>query len=675
MSSAFDSINKVAMAASASMLALVAVTGGVGLYEQSKLTDALHNAERTAELLRSHLTADMMHDAVRSDVLAALTARDPASGITMAEVRADFAEHMAEFRAMIAEEAQLTQTDAERAAVAGVAEPLNAYITAAERVINESERNPQAALALLPDFFAQFRALEGAMEEVTNVISASAEEAKAKAEGDSALAFWLMVATLIFAAGAVGALALGARRYLVNPLLSLTSQMDLLAKGDNSIDPPEAGRSDEIGAMARALLTFRQAARDRIEAERRHEESRIAAAAAQKEAEIRAQREAEDLVVGSFGEGLAKLADGDLKYRLNRQLPQAYLKLQDDFNDALSKLEETMQIIASNTDGIRSGTGEISAASDGLSRRTEQQAATLEETAAALDEITATVGKTAEGARQANATVQLAREHADKSGEIVRDAVNAMEAIEGSSRQISQIIGVIDEIAFQTNLLALNAGVEAARAGEAGRGFAVVASEVRALAQRSAEAAKEIKALISTSSQQVGAGVKLVGQAGQALSEIASGVAEINALMADITASAQEQATALTQVNSAVNQMDQTTQQNAAMVEESTAASHALAHEAEQLTQLVARFEVSRSASAIAAPRTSARAASNVATRPASAPRGTPRPVGAETPAPKRANPVLQQQERLAEFATAKPARRVAVSSSAPTKVESWEEF
>ena len=596
MSSAFDSINKVAMAASASMLALVAVTGGVGLYEQSKLTDALHNAERTAELLRSHLTADMMHDAVRSDVLAALTARDPASGITMAEVRADFAEHMAEFRAMIAEEAQLTQTDAERAAVAGVAEPLNAYITAAERVINESERNPQAALALLPDFFAQFRALEGAMEEVTNVISASAEEAQAKAEGDSALAFWLMVATLIFAAGAVGALALGARRYLVNPLLSLTSQMDLLAKGDNSIDPPEAGRSDEIGAMARALLTFRQAARDRIEAERRHEESRIAAAAAQKEAEIRAQREAEDLVVGSFGEGLAKLADGDLKYRLNRQLPQAYLKLQDDFNDALSKLEETMQIIASNTDGIRSGPGEISAASDGLSRRTEQQAATLEETAAALDEITATVGKTAEGARQANATVQLAREHADKSGEIVRDAVNAMEAIEGSSRQISQIIGVIDEIAFQTNLLALNAGVEAARAGEAGRGFAVVASEVRALAQRSAEAAKEIKALISASVERVHMGTQQVDQAGATMAEVVSAVNRMTDIMGSISAASEQQSSGVRQVGEAVNQMDRTTQQNASLVEQSAAAAESLRRQARELVEAVAVFRVAKTA-------------------------------------------------------------------------------
>ncbi len=688
MSGMFSSLNRVAMAASASMLALVAVTGGAGIWAQQELTHALEDSDRAANLLRSHLTADMMHDAMRSDVLAALTARDPTAGIAINEVRADFAEHMAEFRAMIAAETELAQTEAERAAVAGVAEPLNAYIAAAERVINEAETNPQLALSSLPGFFEQFRALEGAMEQVTEVITASAAETKQRAESGSALAFWLMVSTLLFATGAVAALAFGARRYLVNPLLNLTTQMDRLAKGDNSIDPPEAVRGDEIGAMGRALLSFRQAALDRIEAERRHEEARIAAAKSQKEAEARAQREAEALVVGSFGEGLSKLAAGDLTYRLNGQLPEAYVALQNDFNDAISKLEEAMIVIASNAEGMRSGTSEISAASDGLSRRTEQQAATLEETAAALDEITATVGKTAEGARQANATVQHAREHADKSGEIVRSAVGAMEAIEGSSKQITQIIGVIDEIAFQTNLLALNAGVEAARAGEAGRGFAVVASEVRALAQRSAEAAKEIKALISTSSQQVEAGVQLVGQAGQALSEIAAGVAEINALMAEITSSAQEQATALTQVNSAINQMDQTTQQNAAMVEESTAASHALAHEAQQLAQLVARFDVSRSATQVvsapkpaarpaapARPTPPARAAAPPATVQAAPPkRANPAPVTADTPAPKRANPVLQQQERLAAFAAAKPTRRVSMSPPA-TKVESWEEF
>ena len=302
------------------------------------------------------------------------------------------------------------------------------------------------------------------------------------------------------------------------------------------------------------------------------------------------------LVANSIGAGLAKLADMDLTYRMTSDIPEAYCKLQIDFNAALEQLEKTVQGLKGSTQGINSGTQEISNASDDLSRRTEQQASSLEETAAALDQITATVRKTAEGAAQARGVVSTAKTDAERSGEVVRKAIEAMSGIEKSSQQISQIIGVIDEIAFQTNLLALNAGVEAARAGDAGRGFAVVASEVRALAQRSAEAAKEIKSLISASTAQVGQGVSLVAETGKALERIVAQVSEITAAVTDIAASAQEQATGLQQINTAINQMDQVTQQNAAMAEEATAASRSLAQESEQLTSLIIQFQVSQSA-------------------------------------------------------------------------------
>ena len=266
----------------------------------------------------------------------------------------------------------------------------------------------------------------------------------------------------------------------------------------------------------------------------------------------------------------------------------------------MDQLQDTMRVISGNTEGIKSASGEISQAADNLSKRTEQQAASLEETAAALDEITATVRKTAEGATHARTMVSTAKSDAERSGEVVHSAVEAMTAIEKSAGEITNIIGVIDEIAFQTNLLALNAGIEAARAGEAGRGFAVVASEVRALAQRSANAAKEIKALISTSSAQVGTGVKLVGETGKALDRIAAQVSEINGIVAEIAASAAEQSTGLAEVNTAINQMDQVTQQNAAMVEQSTAASRSLAQEAEGLATLIGRFRTSEAAGAVA---------------------------------------------------------------------------
>ena len=296
------------------------------------------------------------------------------------------------------------------------------------------------------------------------------------------------------------------------------------------------------------------------------------------------------ILAGSIGVGLERLAEGDLQFRLNAALPPHYEKLRADFNAAVAQLQDTISVIGRNTHAIRAGAGEIASAADDLSHRTEQQAASLEQTAAALDQITATVRKTADGADHAREVVGQAKADAERGGVVVREAVLAMGEIESSSHKVSQIIGVIDEIAFQTNLLALNAGVEAARAGDAGRGFAVVAQEVRALAQRSAEAAKEIKALISASTAQVNSGVKLVGETGESLERIVAQVADINGVVAEIAASAKEQATGLAEVNGAVNQMDQTTQQNAAMVEQSTAASHSLAQEAEELAQLLRRF-------------------------------------------------------------------------------------
>jgi len=386
----------------------------------------------------------------------------------------------------------------------------------------------------------------------------------------------------------------GVRSWITNPLAELGRTMERLARGDLQAMITGGDRRDEVGSMAKTVQVFKDAGLEKVRIEAEAERVRAAADAertANEAAQAAAARELA-LVVEQLGGGLTKLSSGDLTYRLTQTFAQDYTKLQEDFNAAVAKLQDTMTVINGNTAGITAGAGEITQASDNLAKRTEQQAASLEETAAALDQITATVRKTAEGANHANAVVAEAKADAERSGDVVEKAVAAMSQIENSSKAISQIIGVIDEIAFQTNLLALNAGVEAARAGDAGRGFAVVASEVRALAQRSAEAAKEIKALISTSSTQVAAGVNLVGEAGKALQRIAAQITDINGVVSEIAASAQEQATGLAQVNTAVNQMDQVTQQNAAMVEESTAASHSLALEAETLSNLIGQFQV-----------------------------------------------------------------------------------
>ena len=298
--------------------------------------------------------------------------------------------------------------------------------------------------------------------------------------------------------------------------------------------------------------------------------------------------------VAAVAAGLAKLAGKDLTSRIDVELAAVFGKLKQDFNGAADQMEAAMRAVRETTDAVASGAQQISDAAGQLSLRNEQQAAAVEETAAALEEIAATVQKSAEGADHARQLVANADDGAKQSAQVTRQAVEAMAEIAQSSKQIGRIIGVIDEIAFQTNLLALNAGVEAARAGEAGRGFAVVASEVRALAQRSAEAAKEIKALIAASAAQVDHGVALVGEAGQSLERIAAQVAEINAVVANIAVGAKEQATALSQINVAVNNVDKATQQNAAMSEEATAASRAVSGEAQRLSDLVEGFVVTK---------------------------------------------------------------------------------
>nr|WP_172691265.1 PAS domain-containing methyl-accepting chemotaxis protein [Agrobacterium radiobacter]ASK45834.1 chemotaxis protein [Agrobacterium radiobacter] len=287
---------------------------------------------------------------------------------------------------------------------------------------------------------------------------------------------------------------------------------------------------------------------------------------------------------------LNSLADGDLAQQIEKPFIPSLERLRTDFNAASEKLKRAMTLVSENAGAISSGSNEIRSAADDLASRTEQQAASIEETAAALEEITTTVNDSSRRAEEAGQIVARARDHAEHSGQVVRDAIGAMEQIEKSSREITNIIGVIDEIAFQTNLLALNAGVEAARAGEAGKGFAVVAQEVRELAQRSANAAKEIKTLINASGTQVENGVGLVTRAGSALQEIAEQVRDINTNVVAIVEAAREQSNALGEINKAVNSVDQGTQQNAAMVEEQTAASHSLAREAAALFELLEHF-------------------------------------------------------------------------------------
>ena len=381
-------------------------------------------------------------------------------------------------------------------------------------------------------------------------------------------------------------------RGVMAPLARLNRAMQQLATGNYRTEVPEVERHDEIGEMAKSVAVFRNNGVERLRLETETASTRAAARAEQ--ARHEAERSAADRdqaeIVAALAESLARLSRGDLTSRIEADFRGSYQQVKVDFNAAMGRLADTIGAVAGGTNAIHSGTDEIASAADDLSRRTEQQAANIEETAAALREITATVKNSADSAGHARSIVSAANDDAKKTTVVVREAVEAMGGIAASARQISQIIGVIDEIAFQTNLLALNAGVEAARAGEAGRGFAVVASEVRALALRSAEAAKEIKSLISASSAQVDGGVKLVDETGKSLERITLQVAQINSIVSAIASDADRQSSGIGEVNVAIGQMDQMTQQNAAMAEQLTAATRSLSLEANQLTAGVGQF-------------------------------------------------------------------------------------
>lgn len=389
----------------------------------------------------------------------------------------------------------------------------------------------------------------------------------------------LKVQTLFLVVGGIALAALAGwllSRTITGPLTRLGASMQSVAAREYEKPIAGAERGDELGSLAAILGDFR----DRL-------------AASDSEAELREKARAEQAkVMSELRVALKHLSEGNLAHILQEPFAGEYEELRGDFNATLETLNRIVGSVVENAEHIRRRSQEISASSEDLSRRTENQAATLEETAAALDELTSSVRNAASNAAEVEKVVQSTRSEAEANGDVVREAVDAMSEIKSSSEEISQIIGVIDDIAFQTNLLALNAGVEAARAGEAGKGFAVVASEVRALAQRSSEAAKQIKTLIISSSNHVQRGVGLVGKAGETLLGIGEQVGHISRLISDIAGGAKEQATGLGEINIGVTQLDQVTQQNAAMVEEATAAGQALNQDAAHLAELVARFRL-----------------------------------------------------------------------------------
>jgi methyl-accepting chemotaxis protein len=493
--------------------------------------------------------------------------------------------------------------------------------------LNQSPEGKTRRLA----FFAAAHALDDAANQLL-------QQGAAQSDAIVGATHWALGLGGLAAAAFAALLTLLMMRAIAAPIVEITDVLDRVAQGDDTVAIPELGRKDEVGRIAASVQAFRDASREkaRLEASTLIQQGQLEAERLSNETARATAAQEDRAAFSAVAEGLKRLAAGDLTYRVTERLAPRAQVLKDDLNATISQLELALGDIVRRGDAMRLGATEIAASAADLSKRTEQQAASLEQTAAALDQITATVTKTAEGAAQADAVVASAQRDAETTGGVVGQAIEAMSAIEASARKIADIIGVIDEIAFQTNLLALNAGVEAARAGEAGRGFAVVASEVRALAQRSATAAKEIKALIETSSRQVAHGVDLVHQTGGTLTRIVGQVGAVTDVVGAIATSAREQATGLHQINGAINEMDSVTQRNAAMVEQSTAASYAMLEDAHALGDLVARFKIGgRTSSSTSPPPPSRRPAAQPAPAPSARATGQGAAIAARNLAPE----------------------------------------
>jgi methyl-accepting chemotaxis protein len=453
--------------------------------------------------------------------------------------------------------------------------------------------------------------LTKARERLVSLAAARATAAESDVDRAMAMAT-LLLAVVVVAAVLVFLFAI--RRGVSQPLVKLVGVLTDLAKGNTAVEVGGLNRRDELGLIANSVLAFKNAAieKTQLEAEtaaqrRRGEQERETSARA--EAEAAAGRAAEQAkiaetqarAVAALARGLAQLSEGDLTVRLDDGFAESYRQIQHDFNATVERLQEAIGAVVASARDVTGASAEISGSTADLSQHTEEQAASLEKTSASMEEIAETVRKNAESAQHANVSAVKAREVAERGGAVVAKAVEAMSRIRASSDKIADIISVIDEIARQTNLLALNAAVEAARAGEAGRGFAVVASEVRSLAQRSSQAAKDITGLITNSDGQVQEGVDLVNKTGAALGEIVQSINDVAAVISEIASASTAQSSGIEQVNKALGQMDENTQRNSALVEQSTSTAKMLATQAAAMNAQVGMFRIAAHANQAAA--------------------------------------------------------------------------
>ena len=556
----------------------VAVTCYAGYHGLQTSSEGLNASITATSAVMNQKQADMMHDALRADVLYALQTGPEGGAGTKEAIANDIEEHVAEFEASFANLNALDLDSEVRLAIDNAMPLIQTYFAAARDVSATALQDRAAGQVKFRAFMDSFSQVEQEMGILGQMIEAKGATAGTAAAERNAV----LQQVVLVSAGAAALILLVSNlliaRSITKPLARVKAAIKEVATGNlggrHSNFDRVSDLTDEVSEIANFLEVLRVRLREAVTME----------------GEIKRTQDEQTTIVNALSVGLEYLSNGNLTNPINEPFSADYEALRNNYNRTVERLNQTMTQVVQASRSIRARADDITQASTDLAQRTENQAATLEETAAALDELTTSVKAAATGAKEMETIVQHARQEAEDNGKVVLRAVDAMNGIERSSEQISRIIGVIDDIAFQTNLLALNAGVEAARAGDSGRGFAVVASEVRALAQRSSDASKEIKELISSSTQLVGRGVEAVGSAGKALTSLVDRVSHISTLVSGIATGASQQSIALAEVNIGVTQLDQVAQRNAAMVEQSMTATQSLQQEAFSMDKLVSHF-------------------------------------------------------------------------------------
>lgn len=553
-----------------SLLAAGAVVStGVSALGMGRQETAMDAMSRSTALLRSHMEADMGHDAIRGEVVSIVASRQTAA-IDAGEAARELDTRLTEFEQNMQPTTKVGDAPQVKAARAQADKAFTAYVAIGRSIAAQARAGAIPDDAELRRFQQLFAQLEGEMEKISDAVQAHSAQTAEAASAVALQARLMTFASLLLILVVVAVIARFGQKYLVLPLAQIARTVRAMADGDLQVSLAEAERPDEIGDLARSVGTLR----DNL-ADARTETAALASA-----------------IVASIGAGLSELAAGNLAYTIDQPLAGPFEQLRADFNLALLELGQTLSTVQASTDRLQAVAADIGNAAGDLSNRNASQAASLEETAAAITNLATRVAGSTQAVSSARSAVDSVGGVISRGGEVINDAEAAMDRIEVASQEIGKIVSVIDAIAFQTNLLALNAGVEAARAGEQGRGFAVVASEVRALALRSADAAQEIKGLIGNSSREVGEGVRLVRDAGSTLRAITDEMDEINRMMEVVQASASEQDLALRSIDETSKQIEQITQSNSAVAEQVSDASRTVVASIGDVLQQLGRFVV-----------------------------------------------------------------------------------